>query len=58
MVAAVTYLGATTQVTVSLPGGRNVLIQKTSDGRLAGVAVGVPVRIGWDPDAAFVLPRT
>jgi spermidine/putrescine transport system ATP-binding protein len=57
VVAAVTYLGATTQVTVTLPGGRTVLIGMTSDGRIAGLAPGVPVEIGWDPDAAFVLPR-
>ena len=56
-VAAVTYLGATTQVTVTLPGGRTVLIGMTSDGRIAGLAPGGPVDIGWDPDAAFVLPR-
>jgi spermidine/putrescine transport system ATP-binding protein len=56
-VVAVTYLGALTQISVALPGGRQVLVSRTSDGRIAGFTQGVAVEIGWDPDAAFVLPR-
>lgn len=57
VVSAGNYLGAVTQIVVAVPGGPPVLIQKTSDGRLAGIAEGAPVHIGWAPDAAFVLPR-
>ncbi|MFN8619950.1 MAG: ABC transporter ATP-binding protein [Chloroflexota bacterium] len=56
-VAAVNYLGAVTQVVVAVPGGRPVLIQRTSDGRLAGIAEHTRVRLAWAADAAFVLPR-
>ena len=56
-VSTVNYLGAVTQITVAVPGVPPVLIQKTSDGRLTGIDDGVRVRIGWAPDAAFVLPR-
>jgi spermidine/putrescine transport system ATP-binding protein len=55
-VARVIYLGAVTQVQVAVPGGPPVLIQATSDGRLDGLAEGVRVRLGWPPEAAFVLP--
>ena len=57
VVSAVNYLGAVTQIAVAVPGGPTVLIQKTSDGRLAGLADGVRVHLGWAPEAAFVLPR-
>jgi len=56
-VSGVNYLGAVTQIAVAVPGGPTVLTQGTSDGRLAGLAEGARVHVGWTPDAAFVLPR-
>ncbi|MFO1541061.1 MAG: ABC transporter ATP-binding protein [Chloroflexota bacterium] len=51
-----TYLGAVTQLTISVPGLPPIVATGMSDGRLDAITTGTPVRLGWEPDAAFVLP--